>query len=286
MWQTPCCKERPSSAYFAPPNSNWAGRNYFKYQEDELSEDVASKWAQAIRKMPREDHKSQAGAKCPRAVFCMPCWPLSPHTYAGESLNTSRKLALDAEQYSTAASRLITELLDQRCWDWVGLSSLAIWSRGVNIACPMKGCNSSMPKEKQSLIYIEQTAAISILRTADRSSPREEGSISLQAAPCPHQDEAQLVVPLHGALHNIPGCSTQLVPLTCEKSHIVFQHQSGKYYSLSEGQADNALKVIQRQQSLQENEHYYSTVPFFNLFDYSRKAEKKRNHWEKGKQAT
>lgn len=118
-------QRRPSSVYFAPPNSNWAGRNYFKYQEDELSEDVVSKWAQAIRKMPREDHKSQAGAKCPRAVFCMPCWPLSPHTYAGESLNTSRKLALDAEQYSTAASRLITELLDQRCWDWVGLSSLA-----------------------------------------------------------------------------------------------------------------------------------------------------------------
>lgn len=94
----------------------------------------------------------------------------------------------------------------------------------------------SLPSEGLQQHHYKRKAKLNLHRTdcsclhpenCWQKQPKEKGSISLEAAPCPHQDEAQLVVPLHRTLHNIPGCSTQLVPLTCKKSHIVFQHQSG-----------------------------------------------------------
>lgn len=109
-------------------------------------------------KMPREDHKASLGphASVPSSITSA---DISPHTHLSRrrnKLSMSRMLALNAMQYSTATSRLITEPLDQRCWDLVSLASYCsniISSRGVNTVCPMNGCNSSMPGKKPSLIH-------------------------------------------------------------------------------------------------------------------------------------
>lgn len=111
----------------------------------------------------------------------------------------------------------------------------------------MKGCKSSIPEEKPGLICTEQNGfqAFSPRELLTSSSPGEEGSVSLQAAPCPYGDGALLVVLPSGAQHHAPGCGAQLVPGAGETTHrLPAPEQKHCHSPQSGGRTDIALKAI------------------------------------------
>lgn len=75
--------------------------------------------------MPREDHRASLGPHAAVLTSISSADDISPHTPIQERQAECEQDGLNTTQYSTAASRLIIESLDQRCWDWVSLASLA-----------------------------------------------------------------------------------------------------------------------------------------------------------------